>query len=250
MSLVLHWRYWRAIILAAVVEGVMLVGSVGRIARGLPIFIVALAPNFSAVAVLSLFLPVVGIGLAYVLLVPTYFSSVREWWLLRQGRSRVIGVVGVLMVAAVAYTVTSWLVAATILAVALHGHYWADPLTSGIGNLLGPISTTLFLLFFVVLIVLVQFASVPLVMLLVRKKWQVFVIALALIILLPILLFMLQLLPEPQMPVNIYHSLIMTPHMQWPAVWNVVGYQLLLLAGESLLVGIIIIYKNHRGWVI
>ncbi|MFT8337045.1 hypothetical protein [Schleiferilactobacillus harbinensis] len=241
-------RFWLLLLLASSAEAVLMLGAIGRVVGGSPLAVMAITQQFSPISVLAIFLPVVGIALGYVYFTPAYFTSWRDWWLLRQRRGKIKELVSFAIVTPVVYVLLSYVLTYLMLMIQVNGPYRALPWRTGVSHLFGSAGGLAFLLTDAVLIVFSQFGLVLLFTLIVRKKWQVFILALTTYSVLPILLFILHILPETGLPIVLYGRLINAPALSWRALGTVLLFQGGLLLGESILFTGLIVIKNRRGW--
>lgn len=186
--------------------GITLIANL-QIGAGNPIYIRALEQYLSPINFFSLLLPLLPLFLSYKIITPYWFTDFREWQLIRGKtpfwKKQFIAVAKNCLL----YTFGAYF-SSVLLLLAFTGNVRTLPVTTGIVSIIGPFLGTIILL---VTIFLINYGIMllPLLLALVlRKSWQVLVIATILYFFLPIILFSVSVLPEQMLPINIYYQLL------------------------------------------
>ena len=166
----------------------------------------ALDLNFSPISFYGNIIPLVLIYIGYKLIAPYWFTSFKNWYLIRKNRSALREQLLSLLKYTIVYTVISWIITVIVLQVFMPVHF-INPykgVFSYLNNYLAD-----FLLLLITIIYNYGLVLLPLIVaFLVKNNWQVLVISIVINFFLPILLFMLRILPENLMPINLMYEFV------------------------------------------
>ncbi len=152
-------------------------------------------------------MPLLLLALGYQIATPYWFSSFREWSLLRSKSKIIFKQIKSGLLLSVVFVFVSWLTTMLILLI-FTSNIRVLPTKTGLIGLLGPI-TGMILLLIVTIVVDFGIILLPLIgNLFLKRKWQVLVFAILVNFFLPILLFTLHLLPENDMPINLLYGFV------------------------------------------
>ncbi|MDF7669433.1 MULTISPECIES: hypothetical protein [unclassified Lactobacillus] len=193
---------WLIFTTAIIIYAALVLIVNNKIAVGYPLYYRAIEGNFSPIYFEYNFIPVIIIFLGYQIATPYWFTSFREWSLLRSKHNIIFEQIKNSFVITVSFVFVSWLVSYILLLI-FNGSNPILPIKTGLIGFSGSFLGTVGLL---LVTVVVDFGIIllPLICnLFLKKKWQVFALAILLNFFLPIFLFMLKILPEADMPINL-----------------------------------------------
>lgn len=218
---------------------------------GEPFYLRAIEPVFSPASVLELAMPIIPILIAYQIIDYYWFTSVKEWTLVRIGSSKQLfkKELAILSKKIGSYTLLAWLFSClTLYLQSFLLNYRNFPVTTGViseyGSGFGIIILLMaaFLTNLAIALLTVVFTFIA------NKKWQVLVGSVLTEMVLPILLFEINLLPENLMPINILNQLIIAESNKQTATLTAFAFLAVVLLVEGLIITLCVKVRDRKGY--
>lgn len=239
-------RYWIATCVGACLYAVLTVLANASMGAGESLWILAFAPILSPVSVFSVLTPVIPMAIVTFAFLPLFYSSFRQWWLIRANR-RIGTIIVIITVCGSGYLIIGYPLAVLCLKFCLHG-YRVFPEVDGIVSWLG-ISNAIGLLLLVSVLVSISIALLTFVIAFwCSKGWQTLSISMLIYVVAPMLLIIPGVLPESWMPVNVYYRLLSESAPRIGTVAGVMTY----IVGILITCGLLVFWGYRRecqsGW--
>lgn len=202
----------------------------------------------SPISIGMLLTPILVFSLYAYIVLPVYFSSDFEWWLIRQKKGKVKSVATLIICLSTFFFIVGYPLAWVLLKLRLSG-YRTYPVKDGIVNWVGlPASIAILFTVAILSVIMMNLLSL-LVMLFVKRRWQVILGSLFIYLVLPIILIGPFILPESWMPIKVANLLLWKSDPNIQDLLFVYKYFIGSIVIEIILITLTIFYKSKRGGI-